>query len=97
MDEIIRNIVAQQLGLYADVVAEKVYEKIEAANMTPKGIGKKQAANQLGISLPTLDRLIRSGRLRAMHAGRKVLIAESEIKSLLAGDEPYKYQRRSTR
>ncbi len=49
---------------------------------------RAEAAEMLSISVSSLDVLIASGRLRAIHKGRRVLIHVSEIQRLAAKEIP---------
>lgn len=42
------------------------------------------AAQRIGISRSTLDRLIAEGEIRARRAGRRVLVSEAAIQEFLA-------------
>ena len=46
---------------------------------------KIEAAERLGVGIVTLhERLLKTGKLRSVRAGRRVLIAKSEIERFLA-------------
>ena len=46
-------------------------------------VAKKEAAEIIGVSLPTLNRLIKSGRLPATKLGACVRIAEASIQAMM--------------
>ncbi|WP_262250097.1 helix-turn-helix domain-containing protein [Parapedobacter soli] len=44
---------------------------------------RKEAANHLGISLPTLDTLVKTGQLKSFNIGRQVRIDWGELESFI--------------
>jgi len=46
-------------------------------------VARPVAALALGVSLPTLDRLIRDGRIESARVGRRVLILKSSLEKLV--------------
>lgn len=67
--------------------------KLKAQPQEIKTLTRREAANALNMSLPTLDKLIDSGEIRAKKVGRKVVIPATEIENLLSAGEPLKYRR----
>lgn len=49
---------------------------------------KREVQVALGIVERTLDHLIADGRIRAVRAGRRVLIPVESLEAFLAGEEP---------
>jgi len=94
MEEEIRNIVTACIVANVPVIAQAVIDKLNEQPKKIKTLSRREAANSLGVSLPTFDTLIDNGTIRARKVGRRVLIPESEVLSLLESNEPYKYQRR---
>jgi excisionase family DNA binding protein len=45
-------------------------------------VDRAVAAVAIGVSLPTLDKLIRSGRLEAARVGRRVLVKKDSLERL---------------
>ena len=46
-------------------------------------LNRAQAANRLGVSKSVFDGLVKSGRLRVIRAGRRMLIPDSELSAFL--------------
>ena len=56
--------------------------------MKKQTLNRREAALELNISLPTLDRLIRSGRLHAIRVSpRRIIIPQAAITAFLEGRE----------
>ena len=49
----------------------------------PLTLNRAQAADRLGVSKSVFDGLVKSGRLRIIRAGRRMLIPETELKAFL--------------
>ena len=49
-------------------------------------LNRREAAQELNISLPTLDKLIREGKLRAIRIGqRRIIISKAAVAAFLEG------------
>lgn len=46
-------------------------------------LNRAQAADRLGVSKTVFDGLVKSGRLRVIRAGRRMLIPDSELSAFL--------------
>lgn len=66
------NIAVQAVRIYAE------------SHPRPPHVTQRQAAEMLGLSAPTVSKLVRSGKLRLNGAG---LIPIAQIDALLAGDK----------
>lgn len=56
--------------------------------MEKRTLNRREAALELNISLPTLDRLIRDGRLHAIRVSpRRIIIPQTAITAFLEGRE----------
>jgi excisionase family DNA binding protein len=69
--------------LVSDAVT-KAFEKIDFSTPAPppeleQFISREAAAVQLGVSLPTLDKALRSGAIRSNRIGRRVLIPKTAV------------------
>ena len=49
----------------------------------PLTLNRAQAADRLGVSKSVFDGLVKSGRLRIIRAGRRMLIPETELSAFL--------------
>ncbi len=58
--------------------------------MGREGYSKTEAAQALGVSVDTIDRLRASGELHSVRIGRQVRIARTEIERVLANPQPPK-------
>lgn len=47
--------------------------------MAGKFVSTKEAAERLGISLPTMRTMIRNGEIRAFREGRLVMVSEADL------------------
>jgi excisionase family DNA binding protein len=54
----------------------------------PIAVNKREAAQLLGVSLRTIDRLIAIKELQVRRLGRRVLIPRSALESFLRRDHP---------
>lgn len=95
MEEEIKNIITACIVANVPLIAQAVVDEINAQPKSVEIISRHEAANQLGLSLPTLDVLIKNGTIRTKKIGRRVVIPQTEITNLLDSNEPYKYQRRA--
>ena len=59
----------------------------EKVNAMTKLLNIEAAAELLSISKWTVRAMIRSGKLRPVRLGRRVLLAESELERLVAGNQ----------
>jgi excisionase family DNA binding protein len=50
-------------------------------------ISPQEAADILGVSLPTVRKLLFTGRIRFARAGRRILIPVSALEAFLNGEE----------
>ncbi len=55
---------------------------------------RKEVAEKLHISLPTLNEYTKSGKLRAYRINGRVLYREQDIEAALTSIEPLKYKRK---
>ena len=78
-----------------ELLAAKTWEKIQELIKPPepKYYNRKEAAEILHITLPTLANLTSNGRITAKKVGRRVLYDSAEIDSLVTSGEPIKYRR----
>lgn len=54
----------------------------------PIALSKQEAAQMLGVSLRTVDRLIALKELQVRRLGRRVLIPRTSLVNLIRGDHP---------
>ena len=47
-------------------------------------LSRKEAAEFLGVSQPTVDLMMRQGRVERVHVGRRVLIRREDLESIVA-------------
>ena len=78
-----------------EILAEKTWERIQVLSkpIEPKYYNRKEAAEILHITLPTLANLTSVGRITAKRVGRRVLYDSAQIDSLVTSGEQIKYRR----
>jgi len=54
----------------------------------PIALSKQEAAQMLGVSLRTVDRLIALKELQVRRLGRRVLVPRASLVNLIRGDHP---------
>lgn len=79
-----------------ELLAAKTWERIQdlAKPPEPKYYNRKEAAEILHITLPTLASLTSDGRITAKKVGRRVLYDSAQIDALVTSGEQIKYRRR---
>jgi len=93
MEEQLKNILTACIVANIPQIAQAVVSELRTQPREIHTLERREAANQLGVSLPTLDGLIKDGTIRAKKLGRRVLIPQQEIENLLESGEPIKYRR----
>lgn len=65
------------------------YPVVKSGNPAQKCqfLGRIRAAELLDVSPQTIDKFIRTGRLRAFRIGRKVVVRQDELLRLVEGNE----------
>lgn len=58
--------------------------KKDAQGSSPRPASREYAAAKIGVSLPTLDKLIEEGKLRSYKVGKRRLISEEAITDCIA-------------
>ncbi len=53
-------------------------------------ISRKQAASMLGLSVQTVAKMISEGTLSPVRLGRRVLVRESDVRSVIEARTPYR-------
>jgi len=93
MEEQLKTIFTACIVANVPLIADEVIKRLNATPRPIHTLERREAAEQLGVSLPTLDGLIKDGTIRAKKIGRRVLIPQQEIETLLESGEPIKYRR----
>ena len=76
-----------------EVIVEEVPKLIPQRSTGEKYYTRKEAAKRARITMPTLDKYIKEGKIKAHRLGRRVLFSEEEIKKAVE-EMPYmKYKR----
>ena len=76
-----------------EVIVEEVPKLIPHRSTGEKYYTRKEAAKRARITMPTLDKYIQEGKIKAHRLGRRVLFSEEEIKKAVE-EMPYmKYKR----
>jgi len=74
LNEIIKN-----------AVEEAFAEQAELVKANPRHVTREEARQRIGISLPTLDKLIREGKIHTVKIGRRIHIVESSLNAYING------------
>ncbi|HLN22112.1 MAG TPA: helix-turn-helix domain-containing protein [Bacteroidales bacterium] len=75
-----------------ELISEELDTRLKPVN-PQEYITKQEAAEKLRSSLPTIQRLIKSGKIKAYRFGRRVLFKSDEIESCLQEVAALKYKR----
>ena len=75
-----------------EVLAEEVPKLIPQQNTTQKHYTRKEAAARARITLPTLDKYIQEGKIKAHRLGRRVLFSEDDINNAIEQMSSIKYK-----
>jgi excisionase family DNA binding protein len=76
-----------------EVIVEEVPKLIPQKSTEGKYYTRKEAAKQARITLPTLDKYIQEGKIKAHRLGRMVLFSEEDIKKAIEEMPFIKYKR----
>lgn len=76
-----------------EVIIEEVPKLIPQKSTGEKYYTRKEAAKRARITMPTLDKYIQEGKIKAHRLGRRVLFSEEDIRNAIE-EMPYiKYKR----
>lgn len=78
-----------------DVIVERVSEKVLSATLKrePKFYTRKETADLLHITLPTLARLTKDGLITSKHVGNRILYQADAIDEAVKKQVIFKYRR----
>ncbi len=76
-----------------EVIVEEVPKLIPQRSSGEKYYTRKEAAKRARITMPTLDKYIQEGKIKAHRLGRRVLFSEDEIKKAIEEMPFIKYKR----
>ena len=76
-----------------EVLAEEVPKLIPQQKANQKYYTRKEAAKKARITLPTLDKYIQEGKIKAHRLGRRVLFSEEDINNAIEQMPSIKYKR----
>jgi len=74
------------------IISEAIKESLPAAPEPDKYLSRQQVRQRLGVSLPSLDKQISNGTIRAQRIGGRVLITEADLKKALTEVSIRKYK-----
>jgi excisionase family DNA binding protein len=72
---------------------EKALNKFDSRNRQVEYLTRKETAQRLHISLPTLNEYTKSGKLRAYRINGRVLYRRDDVDAALTAVQPLKYRR----
>lgn len=93
---------AQALGEFVQSIAKEAYEQAYAdimermAKQAPRMYTRKEVAERLNVSLPTVHELMKQGIIVPTYVGRKPLFKVQDIEEAISTGELRKYKRRGT-
>lgn len=93
---------AQALGEFVQSIAKEAYEQAYAdimdrmAKQAPRMYTRKEVAERLNVSLPTVHELVKQGIIVPTYVGRKPLFKAKDIEEAISTGELRKYKRRGT-
>jgi excisionase family DNA binding protein len=76
-----------------EVIVEEVTKLIPQKSTGQKYYTRKEAAKRARITMPTLDKYIQEGKIKAHRLGRRVLFSEEDIKNAIEEMPFIKYKR----
>ena len=76
-----------------EVIVEEVPKLIPQKTSGEKYYTRKEAAKRARITMPTLDKYIQEGKIKAHRVGRRVLFSEEDIRSAVEEMPFIKYKR----
>lgn len=86
--------IEQLREIIKDAVKEEYNRLLPCINsQEDKLLSRKQAAQKLGVSLPTLWKITKSGALPALKLGGRILYKNSELMACLKPIQTIKYKR----
>lgn len=83
------------LNPFIDIIVERVSERVLSATMQkePRFYSRKEAAQLLHVTLPTLARLTKDGLITAKKIGSRVLYESDAIDNAVKENRMFKYRR----
>ncbi len=90
-----RNLIMNLFSPVIDVIVDRVSERILSvtAKKEPKFYTRKEAAEILHVTLPTLARITKDGLLVAKHVGSRILYEADVIDEAVKKQVVFKYRR----
>ena len=89
LSETIKGIVAEEVKNALTAISE-----IMPKDTTPEYLSRKETAEMLGVSLPTLNSYVKKGYLTAHRVGEKTIrFRKEDVENALNAVEPMKYRR----
>ena len=76
-----------------EVLTEEIPKLLPQKSTEGKYYTRKEAAKRARITLPTLDKYIQEGKIKAHRLGRRVLFSEEEIRKAIEEMPFIKYKR----
>ena len=92
--EMENSMVERIVSLVTEKVVERLTNVFESQQSSARYLSRKEAAAELKISLPTLDKLTREGKLQAIRLGEKrVLYPADIVAEIIKEGRVFKYVR----
>lgn len=90
---LLENITREELFSEINEIVTRAIESRIKPEIPKDYLTKKETAQLLRLSLPTLQRLTNSGKIKAYRIGRRVLYQSDEVTEALKSIETLKYKR----
>lgn len=77
----------EELSQIIEAACDRALAKFQLsrdARQWPDLLSRKEASEFLGISCPTVDLMMRQGRVERVHVGRRVLIRREDLEAIVA-------------
>lgn len=98
MTELINQLWQFFKPLFYEVVKEAVSEVVSRAEQKEvRYYSRNELAQMLGVSLPTITRMVKQGRITPRRLGKRVLFNSKEIEAALKENKLSKYKHLKTR
>lgn len=93
MKTIFLQLTEEEFQEHITIALQKALEKLTPENHEVAYITRKEAAALLHVSLPTLNKYTKTGKLKSFKINGRVLCRREDIDAALTSVEPLKYSR----
>ncbi len=90
IQEAVRRALTEELPKALESVLTRLSDQTDSQTKQPELISRKHAASMLGLSVQTVAKMITEGTLSPVRLGRRVLVRESDVRSVIDSRSPYR-------